>query len=74
MAAFLFWSDSAPRKLASIVAIALSAVFMLPHVRAEHALRESAPPTSQLPEEEPSLFLTSGGLVPDSGMAATTAR
>lgn len=75
MAAFLFWFDSAPQKLASIVAIALCAVCMLPHVRAEHVLQASAPPQTSVPaQDQPSLFLTSGGLVPDSGALIATAH
>ena len=70
MAGFLFWSDAVPQKLFAIVAIALCAVGMLPHVRAQHLAPETMhQPISPL-EDEPSLFAASGGLVADSDPAA----
>ena len=58
--------DSIPKKLVSIAAIALFAICALPHSRAEHRSRETAVQPSALADLEPSLFLASGGLVPDN--------
>ena len=74
MTAYFFWSDSAPQRLASIAAIALCAVCLLPHVRAAHSAQDAVRQASAPEDIDSSLFIASGGVVPDIGSPTDGAR